>query len=230
MNINKWIVLLGAFLMIGCGPTATPPVAIPVAPEKTESVQPALKKVKEGINESVKSNEKFDDKIREQAQAVSSQNLEIGEALVQAEKIKEKVLAQQIITELEAINLINQLNKVQVRNLFLEKTVAELEKIRKDQLLTLKKAYENAQDAEMKLIMKEDEAVKLRNHSQFLATNLQSKNKEVVSLQKALTKEKIHAAKSTVYKNWIWILVGSFVAWTIIKNVISLYSPVKFRI
>lgn len=230
MNIKLGAIILMSILGFGCGPKTTPPVAIPVAPKATESVQPTFKKVQKGIEDTVKSNEKIDRKLRETTEAVNNQNLEIKEALSQAEKIKEKALANQLITELEATNLVVEIQKVQARNMFLELSVKELEKIRLEQMEVLKGVKMDSHDTLIKLLAKEQETLDLRNHGQFLATNLQAKNKEVVDLQKHLEKEKVKAASAGVYKKWVIGLVVGFVLWTILKNVIMLYSPVKFRI
>jgi hypothetical protein len=90
---------------------------------------------------------------------------------------------------------------------------------------------EDASITYRKLLDKENEASELRSQNKFLANSLNIKNTEVESLKKSLEKEKIKSARATVYKNWVYGLVGGFLLWIVIKNILMIYFPMtKFRI
>ena len=231
MHIKSLFVFIVMFFMLGCGLNITPPVAIPVAIPVAESGQPTLKKVGISLNDSVTSNEMLQEKLKEQVDVVSNQNREIKEALTQAENIRAKVLAKQAVTELDTLNLVEEIKKIQQRNMFLEKNNSDLLKIKDGQLASLNQASEDIIELQHLISAKDTEALNLRTYSEFLKTNLAQKNDEVVGLQKALENEKIHSSKSDVYRNWIFGLVGSFGLWLVVKNVLMSMNPLtRFRI
>jgi hypothetical protein len=216
-------------MLMGCQNT-TPPVAIPVPPPVAESALKDFSKVKMGIDSSISTNIKIDEKVKEQLKNVIDQKASIQDALDQAQQINDKVLAKQVITEIEAINLVSEIKKIKVRNLFLETQNSDFNKLVNEQanILTITKL--GAVDTESKLRNKEQEANQLRDQNTFLAKNLDVKNKESENLKDALTKEKEISASAKTYRNIVWVIVGVWIAWTILKNIISLYSPIKFRI
>ena len=217
--------ILSVFLYFGCATKTSPPVAIPVAPKVAESALKDLSKVKEGIDTSIDSNTKIDNKVKEQLQKVLEQKLSIEDALAQAERINEKVLAKQAITEIESLNLVDEIKKVKVRNLFLETQNSEFDKLIKDQAETLKITKLGADETELKLRDKEQEANQLREQNTFLATNLNNKNNEVENLKKDLTKEKEISASAKTYRNIIWGIAGAWLLLLIIKNVLMSINP-----
>ena len=222
--------IIPLLLISGCVKD-TPPVDIPKAPIVKESVVPSLKKVSDGVERSLDSNTKIDSKLQEQRNTVLQQKITITETIVKLERIREKVLAEEAIKEIEIVDIIKDLKTIETRNLFLEKQNGELETIRKDQAAILKMTKEDASITYRKLIDKENEALELRTQNEFLSSNLASKNKEVESLKKDLSKEKVKSARANVYRNWIFGIVGGFVLWIIIKNVLMIYFPLaKFRI
>jgi hypothetical protein len=224
-------VLLAVFIIFGCAPKTTPPSIIPPPPAKIESVAPSLRKVSDGIDRTIETNTKIDTTIKQQRETVLRQKIKISETITKVEKLREKVLAEQLIKEIEVVEIINDLRTIEQRNLFLETQNGELENIRKDQAAILKMTKEDASITYRKLMDKENEANELRNQNTFLATNLTTKNQEAETLKKNLEKEKVKAAKASVYRNWIFGLVGGFVLWIIIKNVLMVYFPMtKFRI
>ena len=230
-RIGITALVIPLLLISGCAPKQTPPIAIPIAPVVTESVVPSLQKVSSGIDRGLDTNHQIDTKIKQQQNTVLEQKIVIVETIAKVERLKEKAKAKQLIEEIELIDIINDLNKIQQRNLFLEKQNTELDTIRKDQEAILKMTKEDASITYKKLMDKENEAKELRSQNTFLAKNLENKNKEVESLKKNLQKEKVRAARASVYRNWIIGIVSAFVLWTIVKNVLMMYFPLtKFRI
>jgi hypothetical protein len=220
-----FLIVVSTFFYFGCALKTTAPVAIPVAPAVSESALKDLNKVKVGIDTSIDSNAKIDSKVKEQLQKVLEQKLSIEDALSQAEKINEKVLAKQAITELDSLNLVNEIKKVKVRNLFLETQNTEFDKLVKDQSETLKITKLSAEATELKLRNKEQEANQLREQNTFLSKNLNDKNVESENLKKALTKEKQISASAKVYRNIIWTIAGVWLALLILKNVWMSVNP-----
>lgn len=227
-NIITYLIL-PCIMLMGCQHT-TPPVAIPVAPPVAESAIKDFNKVKAGIDSTITSNVKINDKVKEQLKNVIEQKELIENALGQAQQINDKVLAKQAITEIEAMNLVTEIKKIKVRNLFLETQNSEFEKLVKEQSETLTVMKLGAEETDIKLRSKEQEANQLREQNTFLGKNLDVKNKESENLKDALTKEKEISASAKTYRNIVWSIVGIWISWTILKNIISLYSPIKFRI
>jgi hypothetical protein len=225
----KYISILLFGLLIGCGETTPPPIIPPVVKQE-QSVLPSLDKVEAGINNTVESNIKLEQKLKEQQQTVINQKIAIADAIQDAEKLKNKVLTNGKITELETTNLIDKLKDVESRNLFLELQNDELSKVREDQSQTLKTLKEDSDKTHDLLISKENEALQLREQTEYLSKNLIVKNKEVETLKNVLSDEKVKSATAGVYRNWIKGIVIGFVLWTIIKNIIMIYNPIKFRI
>jgi putative cell wall-binding protein len=147
------------------------------------------------------------------------------QALIEAEKIKEKAIAKQLISEIEAINLINTLTKVETRNLFLEKQTEELTKNNNIQKNLLEEARKNSKETMNKLINKENEATELRHQNKFLADNLDLKNKEVMSVSKEKEKLIKEKADAMVYKKLFWYAIGIYILLLIVKNVWMSVNP-----
>lgn len=229
-NMKIFVILLTSLLLVNCITKTIPPVAIPIPPPISESALKNLSKVKSGIAESISTNSKIDEKIKDQLKNVIDQKESIQDALDQAQKINDKVIAKQSITEQESFNLVTEIKKVKIRNLFLETQNIESLNLIKEQSLVLKITQVGADDTEVKLRNKEQEANQLREQNKFLGNNLNIKNIESEHLKKDLSKERIKSAQAGVYRNWILGLVGAFLLWIIVKNVISIYSPIKFRI
>lgn len=227
---TKLMMGLISLLMVGCIHN-TPPSIVPPAPPKTESAIPPLIKVDEKVKETIKENIKLEAKIKEQQQVVSEQRIAIVEALAQAEKMKEKVLANQTISEMETINLIVELKKVESRNLFLETKNTELGDINKTQTVSLNELNDRVRETMEKLIKKEKELEDVRTQYDFVSNIANTKSNEVENLKTELSKEKVKAANYFLYKKWVIIIICGFVLWTIIKNLLMIYFPaIKFRI
>lgn len=228
-SLKMAVIFLISTFFLSCGVKPSPSI-IPPPPTKVESVVPSLKTVSKGIDDSIIENVKLSNKIEEQKNSVSEQKIAILDAISQAEKIKEKSLANQAISEVEAINLITQLKNVQSRNLFLETQNSELSTIKNRQDQLLQDVKNKSSETLQKLLAKEGETDNLRTQNDFLGKNLVMKNSELQSLQSNLEKEKVKSARAEVYRKWILGLVSAFVLWTVIKNVLMAYSPIKFRI
>lgn len=92
-------------------------------------------------------------------------------------------------------------------------------------------ANSTAKETMAKLIMKESEAKELRAQAEFLAHNLDLKNKEVINISKQKEKLIKQKADAMVYKKMFWYAVAGFLIWIIIKNILMVYFPyTKFRI
>lgn len=230
-NIRRTCLFVPLFLIFGCAKTSTPPVNIPPPPPQRESVLPHLNKIHSGIDGSIKTNIQIEDQIKKQKQEVLNQRLDISEAIIQAEKLKNKIENNESVFKQDIISLIDVLKKVETRNLFLEKQNEELETKRKEQAEILRITKDDAVITYKKLIDKENEVSELRTQNGFLSSSLSKKNVEVENLKKQIEKEKVKSAKSSVYKNWVIGIVAAFVLWTILKNVLMIYFPMtKFRI
>ncbi len=228
-SLKMLTILIVAVVFSSCD-TRLQPAIIPPAPPKVESVVPTFNKVDKGIKDTLAENVKFGEKIKEQHKVVQEQKAGIEEAITQAEKIKEKAAANTQISEVEVINLIDKLHTVQSRNMFLENQNTDLTKIKDDQEKIIKDAELESSNALQKLFAKENEASSLRSQNIFLGDQLTTMNTEVAKLQTDLETEKVKSSNAGVYKHWVIGLISSFVLWTIIKNILMIYSPIKFRI
>ncbi len=228
-SLKMIAILILATVFSSCA-VKTQPAIIPPAPPKVESVVPTFNKVDKGITDTLSENVKLGAKLKEQQKLVQDQKAGIEEAISQAEKIKVKAAANEQVSEVEAVNLINELHTVQSRNMFLETQNTDLTKIKDDQENILKTTKEQSEDALHKLFNKENEATSLRNLNGFLGEQLTTMNSSLAKVQQDLENEKVKAARAEVYRRWIIGLVAAFALWTVAKNVIMAYSPIKFRI
>ena len=228
---SRLLILLSIFYIFGCSPKDPHIAIIPPPPKQTESVLPNIKKLDDQIVKTIDNNNKLGAKIEESKNAVSEQKLSISEALSQAERIKEKSLAKVAISELEALNLIKELKKVEARNLFLEIQNNELYLLKEEQQKILDIVQITLAKTEQQVVSKEEEVYQLREQNKYLSDNLISKNNETGNLKKLLQKEKEISASAKVYKHWIIVIVSIFIIWIILKNILMMYFPAtKFRI
>jgi hypothetical protein len=208
------LILFSILAMLGaCTPTTVTPMNIPKGVPVAESARPRMEETQKGIDRSIEQNIKAQEKIKAQNQALIEQRINISEALIQAEKIKEKALAQQAVTELEAVNLVNELKKIETRNLFLEKENKALGEGIYNQVLVLESTRNHARETMFKLIEKEKEAESRKAREEHLeksVTLLETANTKLQKDNNNLTKE---AASAKVYKRWVIVLaVGSFLS------------------
>ena len=216
--------------MVGCSTKITPPSDIPNNPKVEASARPDIRKTQDNIDKGINENIQQQGKVNETVAALIEQKMEISEALTQAEKIKEKALAKVAITELEAINLVNQVKKVESRNLFLEVRANELNDLTKQQAKTLADAKKLAADALEKSDKKEAEAKEAQEKLTQVKISLKTKNNEVISIQKEKEKLIKEKADAMVYKKLFWYTIGIYVLLIIVKNVwLSVNPAAKLR-
>jgi DNA repair exonuclease SbcCD ATPase subunit len=195
------VFVFAAFLVTSCSKDATPPVAIPVAPDKKESVKPYVKKTQDTIDKSVVENVKINEKVKQQTETISQQKITIQEALLKVEQIKKELVDSKLKTE-DVDYLINLLKQIEDKNKELVGKNKELFDYVVQQNTTLTYAKKNAQESYEKLVQKEQECDELRKQRDFLASNLENKNKEIADIQKDNTKLKEKLANANVYKYW----------------------------
>lgn len=228
-HVNK-ILILSVFFLASCAKDVSPTVNLPPTINKEESVIVSADKIESKVKETENKNKELADTIQQQSHIVFQQRLEIEDALAQAEKLKNKIESDQVITELETTSLIDKIKQVQTRNLFLENKNKELESIKNEQSTSLKELIEDVNDAKQKIILKEKETDSLREQNGYFRAQITDNIDDIKNLQKQLDKQKQISAKASVYRNWIIGLVVAFVLWTIVKNIIMIYSPIRMRI
>ena len=216
--MKQFLVIPLCVFFFGC---ATKIPVIPKAPIVSVSAVKNLKDTQSGIDTSLDDNKKIKEKLKTQEKTILSQKMEIEEALLQAEKIKEKVKKLEQVTNEDTYILVEQLKKVQTRNLFLENETKELIKTNENQSKILENTKKNAQETLEKLVRVEAETKELRNQVEYLSENLGKKNNEILKLSKDLSNAK-------VYKNWIiggvsfiLLLVVGYIALIFIKKSIN---------
>jgi len=224
------LLAVGALLIGSCAPNVPLPLVSP-PPPKTASALPSVNKVDSTVVETIKTNVKLGVKIEDQKKIITEQKDAIAEALVQVQQMNIKANAKEFITVPEVGKLVEEIQKIELRNNSLETQNAELVVVKDDQAKQLAEVQTNLNDAKTLITQKESETDQLRVQYDFLSTNVNSLGKEIEKLKAEVTKQKQIAATAKVYKYWIWGLVGGFILWTIIKNALMLYLPnFKWRI
>ena len=228
------IKLLGVLLvglMGSCATNSTPPAIIPPAPQKVESALPIIRHTKQDVNDGITTNTDAGKKLSEQEQKIKEQTEGIDRALAISNLINDKIKLKQSVVEKDTTGLLTEMGKVKSNNMFLELSNHDLIKLKDTQDTNLMKMSASLDAAEEKIINKDNEATQLREQYTYLSQSLVTKNNEVVDLNKALTKEKETSATALVYKHWVWGLVGGFLLWCLVKNLIMIYFPmIKFRV
>lgn len=222
LNIDDMKLLsLGLFLviLIGCAPT--PSTVLPI---KTPSAMPTIAHMGVGVNTTIDNNNKIGEKLKDQQNTIRDQRQMISDTLAQADILKKKIEDNKAITKMEMDKLIDNFKKVEARNLFIESQNMSLITDKNNQASVLAGLQEDLSTTRQQVSNKEQEAENLRNGADTIA-------RENSKLKKDLASAEVEAAKSGVYKHWIWGLIGAFVLYTIIKNVLMVYFPLtKFRI
>jgi len=225
------ILLLIPFMFVSCANDITSDAYIPKAPIVTESAKPDLDKTNVDIDKSIEGNVRIDENIKDQIQALVDQNKSISQVLLQAETIKIKADSKVLVTEIEAVNLIEELKKVESRNLLLETDTNKISGIIKKQKIDLNTAKVNLKNATDKANDKESEAREAQDKLAQVSASVKLKNVEVSQLQKEKEKLIKQAADAKVYKKIILWSVGIFLLWLVVKNVLMVYLPTtRFRI
>jgi len=216
---------------VSCANDITSDAYIPKAPIVTESAKPDLDKTNVDIDKSIEGNVRIDENIKDQIQALVDQNKSISQVLLQAETIKIKADSKVLVTEIEAVNLIEELKKVESRNLLLETDTNKISGIIKKQKIDLNTAKVNLKNATDKANDKESEAREAQDKLAQVSASVKLKNVEVSQLQKEKEKLIKQAADAKVYKKIILWSVGIFLLWLVVKNVLMVYLPTtRFRI
>jgi len=218
-------------MFVSCANDITSDAYIPKAPIVTESAKPDLDKTNVDIDKSIEGNVRIDENIKDQIQALVDQNKSISQVLLQAETIKIKADSKVLVTEIEAVNLIEELKKVESRNLLLETDTNKISGIIKKQKIDLNTAKVNLKNATDKANDKESEAREAQDKLAQVSASVKLKNVEVSQLQKEKEKLIKQAADAKVYKKIILWSVGIFLLWLVVKNVLMVYLPTtRFRI
>ncbi len=221
-----------ACLIASCAPTVVPPSpSIPTPVTETQSVKPTIANIQGGVDKVVEANSELKATTKEQSQVILSQKVKIAEAIAQSKRIEDKAKAKELISEIEALELTTNLQEVSKENEKLEIKNVEFGKSVARQGEELYILRMEARQAAQEIDAKENETSALRRDNDLIIKDLTARNKDVEKMQKQVIKSETAAAKANVYKHWIWGIVGGFVLWTIIKNVLMVYLPTtKFRI
>jgi hypothetical protein len=222
------VILVAVLSILGCRPAGIPIAIIPPTPKHVESPITNIKNTKINVDTTIDHNGKLGDKIEQTKQTLFEQKINIIEALVKAEKIREQALAKTAVSELDAISLIDEIKKVERRNLFLEQQNIEMIQLRGDQEKILKVIKNTLDKTEHQIILKDDEVRQLREQITYLSQNLLAKNKESENLKKQLRNEEQKSASATVYKNWcigiVIVLTILFVGYIMIRTYIPTFK------
>lgn len=218
--------------LFSCGPQlADSDANIPTPPPKIESSQPEIKDTDKNISDAKDVNTKISEKIQRSKEEFQKQKLNLEEAIAKAEKLKEKALSKKLITEIEMMDLISQLEKSKDRNLFLEEQNEDSEKFIETQRKSLQEADENIQKVSDKNIKLENNNETLRSQNKDLGERIINQDEKIRKANKDILKLEKEAASAKVYRNWIWGIAGAFVVYTIVKNILMYYFPnMRFRI
>lgn len=218
MKLKHILLFLASISLIGCAShTVSTDVSIPKAPPVVEKVSPVISKISD-------SNRTLEIKIKEQSKTISDQNHDIADALKRAEDIKKQLEDQKQVKVEDANDLVANLKIVHTRNLFLETQNSSLEQTNKDQAVIIENGIKVAAE-------KDAEVSTLRQQSDQKDQIINKQKEDIKKLTQERDKAEKQAASAKVYRNWIWGLVGGFILWTIIKNILMVYLPsTKFRI
>ena len=230
--IKHFIILSSSILLASCGVnTVNSKSDIPTAPIKTESLRPNIDKTEENIGIISNQNQSLKDKIKDEGDIIDAQKVDISSSIQQAGNIKKQVSSKKAVTIKQATDLVDELKKIEARNLFLEKENNALAKLSQSQKETISTTSSVVTELSRKISANENELLTLRSQNSDLAKIISSRDKDVQSLQTDNQKLTVSSASAGVYKHWIIGIVAAFVAWTIIKNVLMIYFPTsRFRL
>lgn len=198
-------------MVCGCSSTNSDPVNVPRTPETKESVTPRVSRVRDSSNI-------LEAKIRDQDKIIAAQRTEIERAIAAAEKIRQQLAESYPVDEVEVANLVDSLNQVKQRNMFLEtqnkELTAETDNLQKEIDELLKAAV--AKDEEIKGWIAWSDNAKDQIHQ--LA---EDRDKAIKDRDKWAKK----AASARVYRNIVWTIVGVYLSLIVAKNLLAIYMP-----
>ena len=190
---------------------------IPKAPIVVENISPTVTKV-------IETNKVLENKVNNQSKLIAEQKMDIDEAIKKAESIRKSASENIQVKEQDALDLVANLKTVHTRNLFLETENNDLSNTVSDQSKQLD--FANSLAAK-----KDSEVAELRQQSDQKDNIIKTKNEDTRKIIIERDKAIIDAASANVYKHWIYGILGGFLLWTILKNVLMMYFPTtRFRI
>lgn len=217
--------LVFSFFLIGCINTHKANNVLPKQPEKVKSSIDKIELVDKHVNTIKETNNKISQNVKNKDEIISKQKQEIEEALKQAEDFKNKIKANEVVTELESLNLVSQIEKIKERNMFLEignKEISDLIETNKQDLQTIEQELEESKKL---IIAKDSEVEQLRNNYDHASNILNDKNEEIKNLEKSLKEETKKSERYKVYRNWVIGILTILVLWFVINKLIKYYSP-----
>lgn len=229
----KHVIFPALFLLIGC--STTPPIPsspnIPTPPSKVESSMPKLIKSMESVELLKNENTKLESNLKSQLLILQEQREFIDHVITDAKIIREKLLANEPVSELELQAVLKNLDNIQEKNRKLELDTNALISIVDTQSNIITQTKSELGGALLLITKKEEEATVLRNQVEHLGQVAKTNHSQLIGMQKELDKQKVKAASAGVYKNWIIGLVVVVILWIVIKNILMIYFPsTKFRI
>lgn len=178
---------------------------MPPKPQVQPSVVPAIAKVEDNTV-------KLKATVAKQKEIIKSQKSEIDESIRLAEELR-KQLAENMpdVPNENSTKLVDLLNSVKERNLFLEETVENL---------AGELSFAELNLAEAKALAKGKDLESQKWEKAYNDLSLEYADKE-----EELKKAEVKAATAGVYRNWIIGLAVGYVLWLIIKNILMVYFP-----
>jgi chromosome segregation ATPase len=206
----------------------TPNINIPNAPVKTEDPTPYLDKVRENVEEISNKNKEISTNVKKATESILKQKASIEEALAQSEKIKERALAKQTMTELEALNLEIILKKIADENQILKTDNEDLILKVEDLSIIINKTEQSEKQIREKLVKSQDELKEFRIKFDQISKDLKTSEKSRLDTEEQLRKAQKEAADAKVYKKIIWfIAIGFFLLLLIKANLSNTFPGLK---
>lgn len=183
---------------------------IPVAQVVMLPVAPSAHKTDQSVEDVAQSNQKLKDQMAKVQNAAAEAKRQADAATKKAETLAHVGKA----TQQELNDLWNSMKTTQARNLFLETQLEEQEVIMKKQTELIVKLQKDSKDAVIRAETADSQA--------------QAAKKNYENLAKAYDKVcgerdrfKTTADKASVYRNWVWGLVGGYVLLIVIRIIIA---------
>jgi hypothetical protein len=223
-NIGKLLIIMFCLGITSCR-TPQPPVdLLPPPPSKVESSLPLVGGTLDTVSDILAENNKLAKALESQKKTILDQRMSVETALAEAQKMKERAIAKELISEIDAINLENALKEIGSRNMFLEKENTELKEIQDTQNNLLNETRKQLDIVTEAVAKKESEADNLRRLYEFAEANAKSSAAEAEALTKKLDKAQSLADKANVYRKWVIGLVIGYIVLGVLRNVLLAYG------